>query len=460
MAESNDGGEAVLEALRNLGVDYIISSPGSEWPPVWEALARQKANETPGPTYLNCWHETLAVTMAMGYTRATGRMQAVLLHAGVGVLQGAMGIHGAYISETPMLVCSGESITYGEDPDFDPGSQWYRGLSVVGGPDRWVESYVKWSSHVSSPLALYESVARAGEMAQRLPKGPTFLDIPIEVMTAPWNPRSRIGKIPPAPVTEPSAADVERVAGLICASANPVIVTERSGGDLDAYHNLTALAESCAIPVVEASGPIYANFPKQHPLHQGYSLAPFKEQADLFLVVASQAPWYPPSAGPSNATVVVIDEHPLKEQMVYQDLHADHYLEGNVAASLRLLAGATEGRMDSALREKRLAHWKEEHDRRQESLRAAGSAAESASPIEPVALCAAISEVLGREAVFVEETITHRPAILNHVQWSGPPAVFPHHRRPGPGIGLGPGRQAGHAGASRSGVDGGRLLPL
>ena len=101
MAGPNDGGEAVLEALRNLGVDYIISSPGSEWPPVWEALARQRANETPGPKYLNCWHETLAVTMAMGYTRATGRMQAVLLHAGVGLLQGAMGIHGAYISEVP-----------------------------------------------------------------------------------------------------------------------------------------------------------------------------------------------------------------------------------------------------------------------------------------------------------------------------------------------------------------------
>ena len=204
MAGPNDGGEAVLEALRNLGVDYIISSPGSEWPPVWEALARQRANETPGPKYLNCWHETLAVTMAMGYTRATGRMQAVLLHAGVGLLQGAMGIHGAYISEVPMLVCSGESITYGEDPNFDPGAQWYRGLSVVGGPDRWAQPFVKWSSHVPSPFALYESVTRAGEMAQRVPKGPTFLDIPIEVMTAEWTPHARMGKTRRPPKQSPA----------------------------------------------------------------------------------------------------------------------------------------------------------------------------------------------------------------------------------------------------------------
>ena len=90
MSEIYDGGEAVLEAFRNLGVDYIISSPGSEWPPVWEALARQRANEIDGPKYIDCWHESLAVAMAMGYTRYTGRLQAVLLHAGVGPLQGSM----------------------------------------------------------------------------------------------------------------------------------------------------------------------------------------------------------------------------------------------------------------------------------------------------------------------------------------------------------------------------------
>ena len=39
---TQDGGEAILEAFRNLGVDYIMSSPGSEWGPLWEALARQE----------------------------------------------------------------------------------------------------------------------------------------------------------------------------------------------------------------------------------------------------------------------------------------------------------------------------------------------------------------------------------------------------------------------------------
>ena len=59
-----DGGEAILEALRSLNVEYVISSPGSEWPSFWEALARQRQSGTPGPTYLDCGHETLAVSMA------------------------------------------------------------------------------------------------------------------------------------------------------------------------------------------------------------------------------------------------------------------------------------------------------------------------------------------------------------------------------------------------------------
>ena len=62
----HDGGEAILEAFRSLNVKYVISSPGSEWPSLWEALARQKHNGTPGPTYLDCGHETLAVAMTAG----------------------------------------------------------------------------------------------------------------------------------------------------------------------------------------------------------------------------------------------------------------------------------------------------------------------------------------------------------------------------------------------------------
>src|SRR4029450_532383 len=72
-----DGGEAILEAFRKVKIDYIRSSPGSEWSPIWEALARQKLDNNPGPTFVESWHETLAVNMATGSTLINGRAQGV-----------------------------------------------------------------------------------------------------------------------------------------------------------------------------------------------------------------------------------------------------------------------------------------------------------------------------------------------------------------------------------------------
>ena len=422
-----DGGDAILEALRNLGVDYIISSPGSEWPSVWEALARQKLEERPGPTYINCWHETLAVAMASGYTRMTGRMQAVLLHAGVGVLQGSMGIHGAYQGEVPMLVCSGESATYGEAPEFDPGPQWLRNLSIVGGPNRLVEPFTKWSSRVTSPQTLYETVARAGELAQRTPKGPAFLNVPIETMLEEWTPSSPLKHRPSAPVSHPDPEAVSRVADMICRAANPVIVADSAGRTAAGFNALVSLAESRAIPVFEGEGPAYNNFPKSHSLHHGYDLRREMERFDLFLVIGNRAPWYPPSAGPS-ATVVCIDEYPVKEYMVHQDLQADLYLEGSLPVTLAALDAAVRERADApppGIPAGPNPVW--------ERYRALEASRPSASPIEPGFLCNTLSEALPSNTVFVDETILHRAQILRRIAWDNPLSYM----RPAGGLGQG-----------------------
>jgi len=108
-----DGGEALLDAFRALDIDYVFSSPGSEWAPVWEAIARRARDGEDAPAYLDLWHETVAVGMATGYALLARRPAAVLLHAGAGLLQGASAIHGAQLAGVPMVVCSSESTTYG-----------------------------------------------------------------------------------------------------------------------------------------------------------------------------------------------------------------------------------------------------------------------------------------------------------------------------------------------------------
>ena len=435
MKNYHDGGEAILEAFRNLGVDYVISSPGSEWPSVWEALARQKRDGTPGPTYMDCGHETIAVTMASAYTNITGRMQAVLLHAGAGILQGSMAVGAARAMETPMVVMSGESLGYGES-EFDPGSQWYRNLSVVGGPQRLLEPVVKWAQQAPAPETLYESVVRAGEMAQRSPKGPTYLCVPMETMLHPWLKPDALRKVPPAPQFQPTAADIDKVAKMIAKAKCPVISVENAGPSQDAVDALVELADAAAIPVVEGAGAFFGNFPKSHELYLGTRIDPFLKEMDLALLVEARAPWYPPSNVPKNAEIVAIAETPLKGHMVYQAMHAGHYLEGNVSVTLHLLAEAVrKAGVDKAAVAARRARWAEAHKKWQDGLRAAEEKAAGGSTITVPLLMKTLREVMPAETSYVDETIVHSGAIREHAQWDDPLTFF---RAPsGLGQGLG-----------------------
>ena len=435
MKAERHGGDAILEALRRLNVDYIISSPGSEWPPVWEALARQQHDNLSGPTYIDCWHETLAVNMAMGYTNVTGRPQAVLLHSGAGLFQGSLGIRAAQVSEIPMLVMSGESLTNGADPDFDPGEQWYRSLSVVGGPQRLVEPIVKWATQVTSPYTLYETVVRAGEMTQRAPMGPIYLNVPLETMLDAWTQPAAQRSVPVAPATQPLPGAIAEVAQLLRDARNPVIVTAAIGRDPAGVGALVELAELLGAPVVEGNSSVYANFPKDHSLHLGFDVAATAKDADVVLLVKDRAPWYPPHSRPPAATIVAIDENPLKAAMAYQDLQADRYLEGDAVESLRLLTAALRAAgVTAATYAKRREDRARGHDALIAGLRSAQAKARESTPIDPTWLCAALGEALPANAVYVDETTVHRAIVKRHVPWNEPQSYF---NQSGLGQGLG-----------------------
>ncbi|HEY6702652.1 MAG TPA: thiamine pyrophosphate-dependent enzyme [Xanthobacteraceae bacterium] len=430
-----DGGEAILEAFRKLKIDYIMSSPGSEWSPIWEALARQQLDNKPGPTFIESWHETLAVNMATGYTLITGRPQAVLLHAGVGMLQGSMGVHGAMQNEVPMVVMSGESQTLGEDPDLDIEQQWYGGLTV-GGIERFVEPFAKWARAVTSPHTLYESVIRAGEMAQRVPKGPIYLNVALEHMLHDWTPPALAREVPPAPVVQPRQEDVATVAELLRKAKSPIIVTETAGRDPEAFSALVELADLLAIPVTNGRVNAYTNFPTDHPLYLGLGNYKAVADADLVLLVGGRAPWYPARRRPTTGKIVAIHDNPLKGHMVYQNLHADIYLEGGIAEALKLLVAAVKsGKIDAEAVKARRQRVAREHDSYVAALRAEREKAQNGSGIDPLSLMGALGEVMPADTIYVDETITHSPMLRQHLPQTTPQSFFRGSGGLGQGIG-------------------------
>jgi acetolactate synthase I/II/III large subunit len=430
-----DGGDAVLQAAADIGADYIFSSAGSEWAPVWEALARRDAadaagaaaGEAPagGPRYLDLTHETLAVAMATGYAGVTGRAQLVLLHAAAGLLQGANAIHGALLTGAPMVICSGESTGYGDAAGPDPGSQWYRNLSVVGGPQAVAAPFTKWANAAADVSVLYGTLKRAGELAAQAPAGPVYVNTPVEVLLAPWKPAG----VSAAPATSRSGntvavpSDVELAVRLLASARRPVLAVETAGRDPAAFAALVELAELLAIPVVEPQSAVSSSFPRGNPLHAGGELGPLAAEADLVVLVGCRSPWYPPSSKPGNATVLVIDEVPHRPHMAYQVLTADHYVGGAAGPTLRAIAdGLRAAELDTAAIEARrsslaAAFAKSEAGRVTAEQRAL-SAGEG--PVDPVAVAATLRALIGDDALVIDETITHSRVITRHLMADTP----------------------------------------
>jgi len=419
-----DGGEAIIRAAGDLGAEYIFCSSGSEWAPVWEAYARRhETGIAGGPRYLDLAHETTAVGMATGYAAVTGRPQVVLLHAAAGLLQGANAIHGALLAGAPVVVCSGESAGYGDGGGPDPGSQWYRNLSVVGGPQAVAAPFTKWASTAADISVLYGTVKRAGELATQAPAGPVYVNTPVEVLLAPWQPSPADGPAPPPARTVAAAGDVDAAARILTAARRPVLATETAGRDPEAFAALIELAELVAIPVVEPQSAVCASFPRNHPLHAGGELATLAGAADLVVLAGCRSPWYPPSAKPGDASILVIDETPHRPHMAYQVLTASQYVGGDLAATLRAISARVceLGVDEAAVRDRReqaeAVHGMAEAARL-DAERTALAAAEGAA--DPVATAVALREVLGPEAVVIDETITHSRVITRHLMATTP----------------------------------------
>ena len=54
------GSEALLRALKAMGVECIFASPGSDWAPLWETLAAPNA-AADFPAYVSSRHEDTAL---------------------------------------------------------------------------------------------------------------------------------------------------------------------------------------------------------------------------------------------------------------------------------------------------------------------------------------------------------------------------------------------------------------
>jgi acetolactate synthase I/II/III large subunit len=424
--EGMTGADTLLRVLAQMGIDRIFSSPGSEWAPVWEAFAKAKAQSEGVPLYISSRHEEVAVGMASGYAKSTGKLPAVMIHTTVGALHATMALRGALHEQIPMVVFTGESLGFGEEAGPDVGAQWLGALADIGGPARLVERCVKWSYGVNAKSLLPSTIQRACQLAMSAPKGPVFVSLPMEYLFDKMTKNATAENVAiPAPVADPAA--VEDLAALLAGAKNPLIITEEAGRDPAVVEKLVELAELLGAGVVESRASSYVNFPRTHPLHAGFEPQEFLQEADAILLLGVVVPWHPASKKLNPATkVAVLSDNPLRSELPYWGFPVSQIVTGEVDRSMKHLLDAvkrklTKGNNDAARRaetwrgrhEARRASWKEDAVRRQEQ-----------KPLDTRWVTYELAQVIPPDAIVVEETITHRLSIHRYLDMLKPGSFF------------------------------------
>ena len=119
-----------------------------------------------------------------------------------------------------------------------------------------VRELVKWDYELRTPGQVADVVARAYEVAMSVPRGPVYLVLPREPLSALAR-RAAGDRAAPGRGRRryPDPAAIDELAGWIAQAERPLIITAGPGTDTRAVAALGALAERAAIPVVEPQHP-------------------------------------------------------------------------------------------------------------------------------------------------------------------------------------------------------------
>jgi len=418
------GAQTMLRVLGKMGVEKIFASPGSEWSPLWEALAEPGVEGM--PQYYSTRHEEIAVGMASGYAKSTGKLPAVVIHTTVGALHATMAMRAALHEQVPMVVFAGESIGFGEDEGPDVGGQWQGHLGDMGGPAKLVDHTVKWSFGVNTKAILPSTVQRACRIAMAGPRGPVFVSVPMEYLFENMT-KDVPSDLGSSPLATADPKGIEDLASLLAGAQHPVIVTEDAGKTMKSVETLVEIAELLGCPVVETRSTGVINIPRTHPLHSGYDAKEGVQGADVIFLLAVIAPWHPASITPSKgAKVAMLDENPLRAEIPYYGYQCDLCLTGEIESSLEHLLAALKKKVSKgdATRVRRAEDLKVKNDARRKKWREEALALANQKPMDTRWVAHEISQVLPKDAMVVEETITHRLAVHRYFDNLTPGSFF------------------------------------
>ncbi len=277
------GGDALIRALHDEGVDLIFGYPGGAALHIYDAIFNQDKVE-----HILVRHEQAATHAADGYARATGKPGVVLVTSGPGATNAITGIATAFMDSIPMIVISGqvarESI----------GLDAFQETDMIG----ISRPIVKHSFMVHTPEDIPSVVKQAFFIATTGRPGPVVIDIPKDVT----DPSVKFEYHYPetvkirsySPPTKGHSGQIKKAVDILLAARRPIIY---SGGGViigEGSELLTALARKIGCPVTNTLMGLGAfpatdkQFVGMLGMHGTYEANMTMHEADVILAVGAR----------------------------------------------------------------------------------------------------------------------------------------------------------------------------
>src|ERR671930_46216 len=260
--------------------DYIYIppftlNPGASFRGLHDSLINSGGNE---PPMMLCQHEEIAVQIAHGYAKASGKPMVAILHNLVGLLHANMAIYYAYADRAPVFIIGATGPM--DETKRRPRIDWIHTALVQG---EAVRAYTKWDYQPTVIDGVPESFARAYAVMMTEPRGPIYMCYDAWLQEQPLErdvplPPPSAQKVP-APMA-PDPAALVRAADMLANAKRPVILAEFVGREAAGFHALIELAETLGAPVWDVNARL--NFPSRHPLNLSMVKAVFRD-ADVLL---------------------------------------------------------------------------------------------------------------------------------------------------------------------------------
>jgi acetolactate synthase-1/2/3 large subunit len=392
--------EAYLRALADHGIDFFFANPGTDFPPIVEAFTRAKKTNAKVPRPVLVPHENLAVAMAHGAYLMNGKPQAVMVHVNVGTANTINNVTNLSRDRVPLILAAGRT-PISEKGTFGSRSRPIHWAQEMFDQAGMLRELVKWDYELRNANQIGDVVSRGVDVAMAHPRGPVYMVLPREPLSAPVaEPIAPIKPRPQAAAVFPDPKAIATLAEWIAAAERPLIVAATLSRE--AVPILAHLAERCAIPVV-THNPRTVCMPSSHPMHFGFEPGALLTDADLVISLESDVPWIPHlQHPPAGCHVVHVAEDPVFARYPMRTFPSDLNIQSGVVNALQALSDAVEHRLQMA--DARIASRRAKLTERMRNRRA--QLAKDSAPgatISPAYLSRCIGEAVGEDAIIFNE---------------------------------------------------------